>query len=292
MDGPIDTKVLILRKSPLLSGGIVLLFALTAIGAPFVTSHDPIRQDLASTLLPPAWEEGGNSDHLLGTDSLGRDVLSRLVYGSRVSLSVGFFSVFLGLAFGTSLGLLAGFFGGRLETLIMRIADMQLAMPFMLMAIAAIGAFGPSLMSVIIVLTLGIWPGYARMVRGEVLSVKQSEFIEAARVAGCRPARLILRHILPNVLNTVVVMATLNFGMMIIFEGGLSFLGIGVQPPTPSWGGMLADGRAYVTVAWHLAVFPGLAIMLVVLGTNVFGDWLRDVLDPKRPKGKISSLHG
>ncbi len=284
-----DTRMLLLRKLPILSGGILLAFLLTAIGAPFVTSHDPIRQDLASTLLPPAWEEGGESDHLLGTDSLGRDVLSRLVYGSRVSLSVGFFSVFIGLAFGTWLGLLAGFFGGWLETLIMRIADMQLAMPFMLMAIAAIGAFGPSMLSVVIVLALGIWPGYARMVRGEVLSVKQSEFIEAARVAGCRPVRLILRHILPNVLNTIVVMATLNFGMMIIFEGGLSFLGIGVQPPTPSWGGMLADGRAYVTVAWHLAVFPGLAIMLVVLGTNVFGDWLRDVLDPKR---KESSLRG
>ena len=278
-----------LRKLPILSGGILLLFSLTAISAPFVTSHDPIRQDLASTLLPPAWEEGGVWDHLLGTDSLGRDVLSRMVYGSRVSLSVGFFSVFLGLAFGTLLGLLAGFVGGWLETLIMRIADMQLAMPFMLMAIAAIGAFGPSMMSVVIVLALGIWPGYARMVRGEVLSVKQSEFIDAALVAGCRPLRLMLRHILPNILNTIVVMATLNFGMMIIFEGGLSFLGIGVQPPTPSWGGMLADGRAYVTVAWHLAVFPGLAIMLVVLGTNVFGDWLRDVLDPKR---KISSLRG
>ena len=284
-----DTRMLLLRKLPILSGGILLAFLLTAIAAPFVTSHDPIRQDLANTLLPPAWEEGGESDHLLGTDSLGRDVLSRLVYGSRVSLSVGFFSVFIGLAFGTWLGLLAGFFGGWLETWIMRIADMQLAMPFMLMAIAAIGAFGPSMLSVIIVLALGIWPGYARMVRGEVLSVKQSEFIEAARVAGCRPVRLILRHILPNVLNTIVVMATLNFGMMIIFEGGLSFLGIGVQPPTPSWGGMLADGRAYVTVAWHLAVFPGLAIMLVVLGTNVFGDWLRDVLDPKR---KASSLRG
>ena len=277
------------RKLPIVSGGILLLFALSAIGAPFVTSHDPIRQDLASTLLPPAWEEGGVSDHLLGTDSLGRDVLSRLVYGSRVSLSVGFFSVFIGLTLGTWLGLLAGFFGGWLETWIMRIADMQLAMPFMLMAIAAIGAFGPSITSVVIVLALGIWPSYARMVRGEVLSVKKSEFIEAARVAGCRPARLILLHILPNVLNTIVVMATLNFGMMIIFEGGLSFLGIGVQPPTPSWGGMLADGRAYVTVAWHLAVFPGLAIMLVVMGTNVFGDWLRGVLDPKR---KIPSLRG
>jgi len=289
MGGAKDTRMLLLRKLPIWSGGILLAFLLTAIGAPFVTSHDPIRQDLASTLLPPAWEEGGESDHLLGTDSLGRDVLSRLVYGSRVSLSVGFFSVFIGLAFGTWLGLLAGFFGGWLETLIMRIADMQLAMPFMLMAIAAIGAFGPSMLSVVIVLALAVWPGYARMVRGEVLSVKQSEFIEAARVAGCRPVLLILRHILPNVLNTIVVMATLNFGMMIIFEGGLSFLGIGVQPPTPSWGGMLADGRAYVTVAWHLAVFPGLAIMLVVLGTNVFGDWLRDVLDPKR---KVSSLRG
>jgi len=159
---------------------------------------------------------------------------------------------------------------------------MQLAMPFILLAITIIGAFGPSMTNVIIVLAIGLWPNYARMVRGEVLSVKQNEFVELAVIGGCGTFRVLFRHILPNIVNTLIVMATLNFGMMIIFEGGLSFLGLGVRPPAPSWGGMLADGRAYLTVAWHLATFPGLAIMLVVLGTNLFGDWLRDTLDPKR----------
>ena len=275
-------KISALKRLPIGGGVILLLFMLTAAFAPYIANQDPIRQDLAHTLAPPFWEEGGSKHHLLGTDNMGRDIFSRLVYGSRISLAVGFLSVLIGLIFGTCMGLVAGFFGGRLETLIMRITDMQLAMPSILLAITIIGAFGPSTMNVIIVLAIGLWPYYARMVRGEVLSVKQNEFVELAVIGGCGTFRVLFRHILPNITNTLIVMATLNFGMMIIFEGGLSFLGLGVRPPAPSWGGMLADGRAYLTVAWQLATFPGLAIMLVVLGTNLFGDWLRDTLDPKR----------
>lgn len=275
-------KTFKLSKLPIVSCIILLLFFLTAIFSPILAPHDPIRQDLTKALLPPAWEERGTVVHLLGTDNMGRDVLSRLIYGSRISLTVGVFSVLLGLVFGASMGLVAGFFGGRVETVLMRLTDMQLAVPFIMLAITIIGALGPSLLNVIVVLAVGTWPNYARMVRGEVLSVKQNDFVELARVVGCRTGRILLVHILPNVVNSLIVLATLNFGMMIIFEGGLSFLGVGVQPPTPSWGNMLADGRAYITVAWHLATFPGMAIMLVVLGTNLFGDWLRDILDPKR----------
>jgi peptide/nickel transport system permease protein len=195
---------------------------------------------------------------------------------------VGGYAVLLGLILGTILGLLAGFFGGRIETVIMRLVDMQLAVPFIMLAITIIGVFGPSLLNIVIVLAVGTWPNYARMVRGEVLSIRQNDFVELSIIVGCNSWRIIFIHILPNVVNTLIVMATLNFGMMIILEGGLSFLGVGIQPPTSSWGGMLADGRAYLTVAWHMATFPGLAIMIVVLGANLFGDWLRDFLDPKR----------
>lgn len=275
------------RRLPVAGAGILILFFLTAVLAPRLAPHDPIRQDLANTLMPPAWQTGGHADHLLGTDSLGRDVLSRLIFGSRISLFVGLLSVLLALTVGTWAGVLAGFVGGWVETMVMRLADMQLAMPFMLMTIAIIGALGPSTTNVTIVLAIGLWPSYARMVRGEVLSIKQNQFIDAAIVAGCSTPRLVVSHILPNIVNTMIVMASLNFGAMIVFEGSLSFLGVGVQPPTPSWGGMLADGRAYLTVAWHLATFPGLAIMLVVLATNSFGDWLRDALDPRRKTPRV-----
>lgn len=263
---------------------ILLFFFVSAALAPFIATHDPVNQDLAHPLTPPAWQKGGTRNNLLGTDHMGRDILSRLVYGSRISLIVGFSAVIIALVFGTWIGLLAGFFGGWLETLIMRITDMQLSMPYILMAIAIVGALGPSTQNIIIVLALSIWASYARLIRGEVLSVKQNEFVELAVIDGCGTGRILFLHILPNVTNTLIVMATLDLGRVIIFEAGMSFLGLGIQPPAPSWGGMLADGRAYLTVAWWLATFPGLAIMLVVLGTNLFGDWIRDILDPKRKK--------
>ena len=273
-----------LKNFPIGGGLILLIFFFAALFAPLIAGHNPVEQDLTKTLLPPAWEKGGSTNHLLGTDNMGRDILSRLVHGARVSLMVGFLSVILALVFGTWMGLVAGFFGGRIEGLIMRLTDMQLAMPFILMAIAIIGALGPSTRNIILVLALCNWATYSRLVRGEVLSVKQNEFVELAVVNGSSTVRILFFHILPNVMNTLIVMATLDIGRMIIFEGAMSFLGLGVQPPTPSWGNMLADGRAYMSVSWHLAAFPGLAIMLVVLGTNLFGDWLRDALDPKQKK--------
>ncbi|KIX15538.1 nickel transporter permease [Dethiosulfatarculus sandiegensis] len=277
-------KINKLRHFPVAGGLILFLFVFTAAFSPFIAPHDPVSQDLRQTLLPPAWETGGSPEFLLGTDNMGRDVLSRLIHGARVSLVVGVASVALALILGTALGLLAGYLGGWVENLIMRLTDMQLAMPFILMAIAIIGALGPSTKNIIIVLAVCNWATYARLVRSEVLSVKHEEFVELAVVDGCSMPRILFFHILPNVVNTIIVMATLDMGRMIIFEGALSFLGLGVQPPSPTWGGMLADGRAYLSVSWQLATFPGVAIMLVVLGTNLFGDWLRDILDPKRKR--------
>lgn len=273
-----------MRRFPVAGGGILVIFIMAAIFSPWLATHDPVKQDLANTLMPPAWQQDGDSSHLLGTDNLGRDVFSRLVHGARVSLMVGILAVLFSMVVGTWLGLLAGFFGGRTESFIMRLTDMQLAMPFILMAIAIVGALGPSTRNIIIVLAVCNWATYARLIRGEVLSVKQNEFVELAVINGAGTARILFLHILPNVVNTLIVMATLDMGRMIIFEGAMSFLGLGVQPPQPSWGNMLADGRAYLSVSWHLATFPGLAIMLVVLGSNLFGDWLRTILDPQRKK--------
>lgn len=273
-----------MRRFPVAGGGILVIFILAAIFSPWLATHDPVKQDLAKTLMPPAWQQGGDASHLLGTDNLGRDIFSRLVHGARVSLMVGILAVSISMVVGTWLGLLAGFFGGRTEAIIMRLTDMQLAMPFILMAIAIVGALGPSTRNIIIVLAVCNWATYARLIRGEVLSVRQNEFVELAVVNGAGTGRILFLHILPNVVNTLIVMATLDMGRMIIFEGAMSFLGLGVQPPQPSWGNMLADGRAYLSVAWHLATFPGLAIMLVVLGSNLFGDWLRGYLDPQRKK--------
>lgn len=273
-----------MRRFPVGGGVVLFIFFSTALFAPLVATHNPVSQDLTKTLQPPAWDEGGSSEYLLGTDQMGRDIFSRLVHGARISLLVGFLSVILALVFGTWLGLMAGFLGGRIETLIMRLTDMQLSMPYILMAIAIIGALGPSTRNIIIVLAVCNWATYARLIRGEVLSIRENEFVELAVISGAHTLRIMFLHILPNVVNTLIVMATLDLGRMIIFEGALSFLGLGVQPPLPSWGNMLADGRAYLTVAWHLATLPGLCIMLAVLGTNLFGDWLRDILDPKRKK--------
>ena len=280
----IRDRIVRMRQFPIAGGLVLLIFFASAVFAPWIAPHNPVEQDLMNTLRPPVWQEGGSIVHPLGTDNMGRDTLSRLIYGARVSLLVGFLTVLLAMIFGTWMGLMGGFFEGWIETVIMRLTDMQLSMPFILMAIAIIGALGPSIRNIIIVLAVCNWATYARLVRGEVLSVKQNEFVELAQVDGCGTIRILFVHILPNVVNTLIVMATLDLGRMIIFFFFLSFLGLGVQPPSPSWGNMLADGRAYLTVAWHLATFPVLAIMLVVLGTNLFGDWLRDVLDPKRKK--------
>jgi peptide/nickel transport system permease protein len=271
------------RSAILLWSGLLVvgLFVLVGIFAPWLSPHDPAQQNIGNTLMPPFWEAGGSMAHPLGTASLGQDVLSGIIYGARVSLLVAVCAVFLSGAFGVTVGLLAGFLGGWVDSLLMRLCDMQLSIPFILLAIALIGALGPSMGNVSFVIAITNWVSYARVARAETRSLRERDFVKAARISGTGLARLLAVHIFPNVLNSVVVLATLDIGKVIIFESGLSFLGLGVQPPTPSWGAMLADGRKYVNIAWWLSMFPGLAIMVVALGVNFLGDWVRERLDPK-----------
>jgi len=271
----------VFKRIPKTAAAIILLLFICALFSPWIAPHDPIEQNLASALKPPFWEKGGTTAHLLGTDNLGRDILSRIVYGSRVSIIVGFAGVLLSGVVGMFLGIIAGYFGGKIDAVIMRLTDMMLSLPYILIAIAIIGAIGPSLTNIIIVLGITQWVGYTRIIRFEAMSLSKSEFIEMAIISGNRWWRILLVHILPNVLNTAIVLATLDVGKMIIFEAAMSFLGLGVRPPTPTWGGMLADGRVYLTFAWWIATFPGIAIAITVLGGNLLGDWLRDELDPR-----------
>jgi peptide/nickel transport system permease protein len=260
---------------------IVLAVAFCALGAPFLALHDPNDQSLRRRLIPPAWEGKGTWEYPLGTDHLGRDIFSRAIYGSRVSLTVGFSAVLISGTLGALLGLIAGYYGGKIEAIIMRLVDIQLAFPFILLAISVVAVVGAGLNNVIIVLGIAGWMVYARIVRGEVLSVKEREFVVAAKAVGVRDSLILFRHILPNVLTPVIVIATFSVANVIILEAALSFLGVGVEPAIPTWGGMLADGREYISTAWWLATFPGLAIMFTVLGINLIGDWLRDILDPR-----------
>lgn len=271
-----------LKGAPLWGLAILFLLIISAMFAEFIAPHNPIDQDITQALRPPFWIEGGSLKHILGTDELGRDILSRIIFGARISLVLGFIAVALSGFIGTGLGLTSGYFGGRVDSVIMRVVDIQLSMPYILIALALIGALGPSLRNIIIVIGITSWVDYGRIVRGEVLSVKENDFVKLAKIAGCSTVRILSKHIFPNVVNSLIVLATLMLGRVIIFESALSFLGLGVQPPTPSWGIMLADGRQYLTYAWWLATFPGVAIMLVVLGTNLVGDWLRDLLDPRQ----------
>jgi peptide/nickel transport system permease protein len=260
---------------------LVLGFVVMAAFAPWVAPHPPNETDLRARQLPPAWVEGGTLQHPLGTDQLGRDLLSRLIYGSRVALLVGLGGVLLTAAVGVTLGLLAGYLGGRVDAVISRLIDTLLAIPPVLLYLVALGVFGPSLTMLIIIIGLVNWTTFARVVRGEVLTVGQREFVEAARANGARAVRVMLRHVLPNVTAPILVVATLNVATIIILEASLSFLGFGVQAPTVTWGRMLADGRNYLATAWWLATFPGVAITLLGLGLLFVGDWLRDVLDPR-----------
>jgi peptide/nickel transport system permease protein len=259
------------------AGGILI-----AVFAPLLAPYDPDAQDILNSLVGPSWLAGGAPGHLLGTDQVGRDVLSRIIFGSRVSLSIGFLAVAISAPLGVTIGLVTAYYGGWLEDLMMRLADAQLAIPFLLLAIAIVAVLGPGLTNVILVLGLASWVVYARVVRAEVLSLKNKEFVEAARAIGATDARVIVCHILPNTLVPVSVIATFAVAHMILAESSLSFLGLGVPPPTPTWGGMVGDSRNYLTTAWWLPVFPGLAIALTVQGVNFLGDWLREALDPRR----------
>jgi peptide/nickel transport system permease protein len=264
------------------AGGILLALILaTSLGFHVVYPADPLAQDLLARLTPPFWEEGGSLAHPLGTDNLGRDVLVRILYGSRVSLAVGFAAVLVACGAGILLGLVSGYYGGRIDSVIMRVADVFMAYPFMLLTISVIAVLGNSIFNLILVLGLSDWVTYARTIRGSVLSIKEKEFVLAARSVGTRHRVILLRHVFPNVLSPILVLATVRVANIIIWESGLSFLGMGVPPPMPTWGRMLAEGRVYITDAWWLVTLPGLAIMLTILSINLLGDGLRDALDPR-----------
>jgi len=259
---------------------VVLLVVFGALFAPLLAPHDPTEQDLSKRLLPPSWQEGGEADFVLGGDPLGRDILSRIIYGARISLTVGLLAVLVRGTGGVLWGLLSGYYGGWIDSLLMRLGDVQLALPFLILALAIMAVLGPGLRNVIMVLGITGWIFYARVVRSEVLSLREREFVQAAQVTGARNLRILVRHILPNASASVIVVATLDIAQMIILEASLSYLGMGVQPPTPSWGGMVADGRDYLSTQWWVSTFPGLAIFITVMAINLVGDWLRDVLDP------------
>lgn len=269
------------RHLPLIIGATLLLvIVLAAVFAPAISPHDPLRQNIIFRLLPPAWSDGGVSQHPLGTDALGRDMLSRIIHGSRVSLTVGSLAVLLGGAVGVTLGLIAGYFRGAVDAVLGRLADIQQTLPFIVLILAIVAALGPSLWNLILVLGLGSWVNYYRIVRGEVLTIREQTYVEAAQALGCSRMRILLRYILPNVLPSVIITVTLFVPQIILFEAALSFLGLGVPPPTATWGSMIADGRGYVETAWWMSVFPGLVLMTAVLAINMVGEWLRDHLDP------------
>jgi len=270
------------RRPWLVLGGLtfVLLLATLAAGAPWLAPHDPERQSLRVRLTSPTLESAGGRAHLLGTDHLGRDVLSRLIYGARVSLVVGFAAVALGSVVGATLGILAGYRGGWADTVVMTLADAQLAFPFILLAIGIIAVLGPSFPTLIVVVGLSGWVGYARVLRAQVLGLRSREFIDAIRALGGSLTRIVLRHVLPNVASSLIVVATLELARAIVLEATLSFLGLGIQPPTPSWGGMIYEGREYLDSAWWISTFPGLLLMATSLVVSRTGDGLRDLLDP------------
>jgi len=272
-------RSLVRSREALLGALIVVMFVVTAIGAPVVAPLDPLSQSLQDRLLPPVWQDGGSAAHLLGTDQLGRDVLSRIIYGGRITLLVGFMCALIACVVGTVLGMVAAYAGGWIDSAIMRIADVQLSLPFIILAIALVAVVGPSLLNIIIVLGLTSWVRFARVVRAETLVVRELDYVTAAVALGAGHWRILLHHVLPNVASSIIVVATLEIPRLILMEAALSFLGLGVQPPMPSWGSMVSEGRTYIATAWWLTTLPGLAITMVSLSVNLIGDWLRDALD-------------
>jgi peptide/nickel transport system permease protein len=272
----------LLRRPPALFGLFcVVVVIMWAIVPGLFAPLGPLDQSLDRYLKPPGYVDAEGRTYWLGTDQQGRDILSRVIWGSRISLFVGIATVIVSGLVGVTLGLMAGYFGGKLDAVISRIVDTALAIPFILLAMALIAILGPSLQNIILAIALRTWIIYARVVRGEVLALKEREFIVGARAAGCTTLRILAVYLLPNVFSSTIVVGTLYLGRMIIIEASLSFLGVGVPPPTPTWGGMLSDGRAFLETAWWIAFFPGVVLMLTVLGVNLLGDWLRDVLDPQ-----------
>ncbi len=273
-----------LRRLRFLAVGAAIVGAAvtSAVMAPVLAPGDPYAQAVGDRLIPPLWDKGGSWTHPLGTDPLGRDILSRIIYGARVSISAGALAVTFSMILGVVMGLLAGYFRGQVDAAVSNLVDVMLAFPFLLLALAAVAALGPGFGNMIVVLGLTGWPIYTRVVRAETLKYREREFILAARALGLGSFRILRAHVLPNLVNTIIVMASLEVARMIILESFLSFLGLGIQPPTPSWGAMLGEGRVYMLSHWWLAAFPGAAIFVTTLGINLFGDGLRDLLDPHR----------
>ena len=270
------------RRYPLVPLALLIfVLVIPAVFAPWVAPHDPFNGSLSNRLIPPVWQEGGSWEYILGTDKLGRDNLSRIIYGARVSLTVSLIAIFVGGIIGTAVGLISGYFGGRVDSVLMRLVDISLSLPTILLALVLVAAIGPSFGTVITVLIVLLWARYARLVRGETLAIKELDFIARARVAGASHTRIMIRYIFPNVVNSLVVLATLQVGYVILLESSLSFLGAGLPRAEPAWGVMVADGRELIVSAWWVSMVPGLAIMLTVLALNLLGDWLRDHLDPK-----------
>ena len=291
--GQLSSGLTWLRQYPLIPLGMLFfVLIIPAIFAGQVAPHNPREGEILERLQPPAWvgdkvidgvvvKKGGSWNHILGTDKIGRDMLSRIIYGARVSLTVAVVSIVTGAVVGTTLGLIAGYFGGGWDNFIMRLVDIKLSLPSILLALVLVAIMGPSFTTIIIVISLLLWTRYARLVRGETLRLRTQDFILRAKVSGCSTTRIITRHIFPNVVNTIIVLATLEIGQVILLEATLSFLGAGLPPDQAAWGLMVADGRALIINAWWVSFFPGLAIALTVLSMNLFGDWLRDRLDPK-----------
>ena len=280
------------RRYPIFPVAILLfVLVLPAIFANWIAPHDPVQGSLSERLVPPFWVQaegegiyatpGGSSKFILGTDKQGRDILTRIIYGARISLTVAAISIFLAGLIGTTLGLIAGYFGGNIDHIVMRAVDICLSMPAILFALVLAVVLGPSFQTVIIVIVSIFWSRYARLVRGETLGIKSQDFVARARVSGASNLRIITRHVFPNVVNTIIVLATLEVGQVILLESTLSFLGAGLPRPTPAWGLMIANGRELLVTAWWVAAWPGVAILLSVLSMNLLGDWLRDRLDPK-----------
>ena len=272
-----------LRRYPVLPIFILMIvLVIPAIFAELIAPYDPLDNTLRDRLLPPFWMDGGSTDYVLGTDKTGRDILSRLIFGARVTIVIASISIMVGGVIGVSLGIISGYFGGWVDSLIMRAVDISLSIPIILLGLVLVAALGPSKSTVILVVVILLWSRYARLARGETLAVRTQDYIARARVAGASHTRIMVHHIFPNIFNSIVVLATLQVGFVIILEATLSFLGAGIPRPTPAWGVMVADGRSLVVAAWWLAFFPGIAIMLVVLSMNLLGDWLRDRFDPKQ----------
>lgn len=266
---------------PIIPALIFILFVLLGLFGPLLEPHDPTAADLSRSLIPPVWTHGGTWHYALGTDQQGRDILSRLISGARISLIIGFVSVALAGAVGTILAFFAGYYRGWIDVVISRLVDAMFAIPYLLIAIVLAQVVTPGVRNVILILGLTSWAGYARVLRGEVLKVRQQGYIALAQVGGCSGPRIFFRYIFPNIMNTFLVLATLQFGRNILAAATLSFLGVGVTPPRADWGLMLAEGRQYITYAWWLPLFPGIAILLTVLSANLLGDWIAYRLNPK-----------